>query len=203
MWILVDAPLRCGDANEVEQLDRSPARVAAGHVEMVTEHLADLVPDLERRVERRHRLLEDERDLAAANTPQPRRRRRQQVLPVEHRPAGDDGRLGKKSQEGHEAHALAAAGLADDAEHLLLAEREREPIDRVDRAVVGLEADGEILDVEQAHRRVRGSKTSRRPSPSRLNDNEQRKIATPGYTARRGACSRYDCASASITPHDG
>jgi hypothetical protein len=80
----------------------------------------------------------------------------------------------------HEADALAASGLTHDAEHLSVGERERQAIDRVHRAVVGVESHREPLDFEQAHRVVRGSKTSRSPSPSRLNDSEQRKIAMPG-----------------------
>src|SRR5439155_24898052 len=55
----------------------------------------------------------------------------------------------------------------------------------------------------QRHRVVPGSRQSRRPSPSRLNDNEHRKMAMPGKIASRGACETYDCASESITPQDG
>ena len=62
--------------------------------------------------------------------------------------------LRRRRQQPHEAHqadALPAAGLADDAEHLALVERERQVVDRLDDAVVGLEADAEPVDLEQRH----------------------------------------------------
>ena len=52
------------------------------------------------------------------------------------------------------------------------------------------EAHGQVLHRKHRHRVVRGSRTSRKPSPSRLNESEHKKIASPGYTARRGACER-------------
>src|SRR5437764_1329453 len=54
--ILVEAPRGRGDTHEVEQLDRAPARVAAAETEMAAEHLAELVADAERWIQRRHRL---------------------------------------------------------------------------------------------------------------------------------------------------
>src|SRR5829696_8928246 len=107
-------------------------------------------------------------------------------------------------RERHQADALAATGFADDAEHLAFVEGERQRVDGVDGPVVGVEADGEAVDLEQRHQRVvRGSSTSRRPSPSRLNESEQKKIARPGITASRGASLTYGCAADSITPHEG
>ena len=60
---------------------------------------------------------------------------------------------------------------------------EREPSTACDGAVVGLEPHREVRDLEQGRRRqrvVRGSRTSRRPSPSRLNASAQSTIARPG-----------------------
>src|SRR5439155_1052880 len=86
-------------------------------------------------------------------------------------------------QEAHQRHALPAAGLPDDTEHLALGELERKPVDRLHDAVVGLEPDDEVVDRKQAHRVVRGSRTSRSPSPSRLNESEQKKIAIPAFVS--------------------
>ncbi len=59
---------------------------------------------------------------------------REQVDAVEERAARDTCRLGGSSRSSDmQRDALAAAGLADDAEHLALAERERELVDRLDR----------------------------------------------------------------------
>ena len=51
MGVLVDAAIGRRDAHEVQQFDRAPARVGAPEAEMPPEHLTDLVPDPERRVE--------------------------------------------------------------------------------------------------------------------------------------------------------
>ena len=73
--VLVDTRCGRGDAHEVEQLDRAPVRRPSRHREVLLEHLGDLAADAERRVERRHRLLEDERDLAPADPADLLRRR--------------------------------------------------------------------------------------------------------------------------------
>ena len=63
----VDAPLRLGDAGAREQLDRRARACAAAAALVQLEHLGDLVADRVERVQRGHRLLEDHRDLAAAD----------------------------------------------------------------------------------------------------------------------------------------
>ncbi len=112
--------------------------------------LADLAADRERRVERRHRLLEDERDLAAADLRAGADADSgEQVLAAEHR------RCPSRSPSG------AAAGAATSSSRSCRSptrRRCRAPraarartrlVDRLGRAVVGLEADGEVPDLEQ------------------------------------------------------
>src|SRR5580765_6245275 len=72
-----------GDANEVEQLDRAPVGGAPAEIEMPLEYLGDLAADAKRRVQRGHRLLEDERNLPAAYLADLLRRRAEQVGAVE------------------------------------------------------------------------------------------------------------------------
>ena len=191
--ILVHPRTGRGDPHEVEQLHGSGTRGATRVAEVALQHLGHLAADGERGVEGRHRLLEHEGDLAAADPLELRVRRGQQVGVAEPSGAADDcGRRQEPEQREHR-HRLAAPGLADHAEHLALDERERELVDRLGGAVVGLEAHREVAHVQQRgrHQRVvRGSRASRSPSPSRLNASAQRKIASPGYTARRGACER-------------
>ena len=191
--ILAHAAFGRRDADELEQLHRAAVGRLARQIEMPLQHLGDLPPDPESRVERRHRLLEHERDLAPADpagsdaaTPTAARYRRT-------RRAVDLRARRQQPQQAHQADALPAARLADDAEHLALAELERQIVDRLHDAVVGVELDAESVDREDrasAYRVVRGSRTSRRPSPSRLNESEQKKIARPGYTASLGAVVR-------------
>src|SRR6266542_4231627 len=160
---------------------------------MALQDLADLAANGEDRIERGHRLLEDEGDRAAAHAPELARRHGEQIATLEHGLAADDRGLGQQADERHARDALAAARLADDAEHLALAEREGQPVDRVHGSVVGVEADREVRYLEQRlrHQRVvRGSRMSRSPSPSTLNASAASTIARPGKTARRGACER-------------
>ena len=67
MRILAHAPLRLGYADGREQLDRLLPRVRARRASVNAQRLLDLIPDRVDRVERGHRLLEDEADLGAAH----------------------------------------------------------------------------------------------------------------------------------------
>src|SRR2546423_271530 len=71
------------------------------------------------RVQRRHRVLENHRDLVPAHVPQLRLRHRQQVPPLVEHLALERGVVGPRQAEDRECgHALAGARLADDAKHL-------------------------------------------------------------------------------------
>ena len=81
---------------------------------------------------------------------------------------------------------LARPGFADHAEHLVLVHLDAEPVEGVERAVVGGELDVEVLDREQrrspaAHRgSLAGSKASRSPSPRKFTASTVRRMARPG-----------------------
>ena len=100
---------------------------------MDLQHLADLLLDRVQRVERGHRLLEDHRDLVAADLAKRRRRQRQQILALEQDRAGwvRGGGVGKESQDGERGHRLARARLADQCHGLGVADVERHVLDRV------------------------------------------------------------------------
>ena len=68
--VRVDAPLGIGDLDQLEQLDRPLAGRLRRHRLVAAQHLGDLEPDRVHRVERRHRLLEDHRHVAAADLAQ-------------------------------------------------------------------------------------------------------------------------------------
>ena len=65
--ILVEPAFGVGDADELQQLDGAGARLRVVHSHVDRQRLGDLQPDGEQRVERGHRLLEDHRDVAAAD----------------------------------------------------------------------------------------------------------------------------------------
>ena len=81
--VVVDAPFRAGDAHLLEPFDREPACRAGGDVAVQQDRLDELVADGQHRVQRRHRVLEDHRDLAPAERAEPPLRGGEQV------PAGD------------------------------------------------------------------------------------------------------------------
>ena len=67
MRILVEPALGVGDADQPQQLDGARARLRLAHAEMDEQRLHDLQADRQDRIERGHRLLEDHRDVAAAD----------------------------------------------------------------------------------------------------------------------------------------
>ena len=148
--VVVDPLLRVGDADGAEQLDRPVAGLRLGAALVRADLLGDLPADPVDRVERGHRVLEDHRDLCAADLAHRVLAELHQVaalvdhLALEHRVRVDD-----QPHDRHHRDALAGARLADDAQHLALRDREADAVDRADDAVLGAERDLEILDLEQ------------------------------------------------------
>ena len=150
--VVVDAALRVGDPDQPEQLDRAPSRAACLGTSLVgLDRLDDLVADLVERVQRGQRVLEDHRDLVAAHARAARSVvELAQVAALEHDPARDPRvRRPGQAQDRQVGDALAAARLADDAERLAVLDRERDAVDGLDDAVLGLEAGPEVVDLEQ------------------------------------------------------
>jgi hypothetical protein len=115
----------------------------------VREHrLGDLLAHAVHRVQAGEGVLEDHRDVAAAHPAQVAGVEPEHVRALEQDLAGDGGGRGVEQAHDREARdALPRARLADDAERLAAAEREREVGDRLDDAVAGAELDGEVADV--------------------------------------------------------
>src|SRR5436190_15564057 len=210
MRVVGEARVRARDADLVEQLCGPGPRRLAVHAEVRLERLADLPADGQHRIQRGHRVLEDHRDLAAANAPQRPVPEPQQVTPPEERGAAGDVTGPRQDAEQRECgHALAAARLADDAERLARADLERDAVDGVDGAAVGAELDAQPLDLEEEVRRHQirprslGSRASRRASPIRLKPRAEMTIAMPGMIASHGATWRYSFVLVSIAPHSG
>jgi CheY-like chemotaxis protein len=126
------------------------ARNAFGHVAVQLDGLDELLPDRVDGIERGHRILEDHRDLAPADLPQPRLLGGQQVLALPQRLAARDGVApGVQAHDGEVRDALAAPGLAHDAQHLALLDREVDSVDGLDYTVVGVEMRSQVFDFEQ------------------------------------------------------
>ena len=128
-------------------------RLAAAGAAVDDERFRDLVADGEDRVERRHRLLKDERDLGAAHLAHLRFGQRQQIAVLE-----PDAAAGDPSRRLHEAHQrqrrdrLAAARFADQPKRFPGSNLEAHVVDRRDRAARLVEHGREMRNRQQRHR---------------------------------------------------
>ncbi len=127
--------------------------VALGHRQMGADRLDDLVADAQQRIERGQRVLEDRADLAPADRAHARRRQIVDALPGEPDLAAGDaaGRL-EQADHGRSGQRLAGAGLADDAQNLAGADRQRHAVDRLEPAVARVERDFEVAHLEHGRR---------------------------------------------------
>ena len=150
MRVVVDALGRRGNADEVEQFDRPLARRLARKAHVLAQRLHDLEADREHGIERRHRILEHEADARAPNLADRGSVQPDEILSLE----GDAPRRDlcrRHRQQLHQRHhrdALAGAAFADDDEQFAFVQIETDPVDRVDRAVLGVEDSLEVPDFE-------------------------------------------------------
>jgi hypothetical protein len=161
-------------ADALHQLDRLIHRVGLGDLGVMdADLLDDLLADPVDGVQRAHRVLEDHRDVAAADLAQLLVGGGDQVQAVQGRAAADD-RVGPAGQphQGHARDGLARAGLTDDRHDLAGGDAEGDRLDGLDEAVLGAEGDPEIVDLQQRLRRLarfrRGGRFSGGTHPSRI-----------------------------------
>jgi hypothetical protein len=148
--VVVDALARPRDAHLVEQLHRAFARLLVRQRLVLLDLLDDLIPDLVDRVERRHRVLEDHRDLGAAHPPELILRGLDQLGALVMRGALEE-RVGRARQphQRHGGHRLARAGLAHHREDLARCELERHALDGLHDALLGREGHLKVLHREK------------------------------------------------------
>ena len=183
-------PLRIPDLHLFEQLPAAAAELSARgrrpaqRPGMGNEHVRELPPDREERVQVGHRILEDHGDLHAADPAPFRLAQIVERRGIEHHPAARAPCLLRPDAEDRAGqHRLSAPALADDAERLACGKGEIDAVEHLQRAVEGRNVEVVVLDTEKggAHRlRLRGSRMSRRPSPRRLKPSTVRKMARPG-----------------------
>src|SRR5262249_17567388 len=150
--ILLHPALGVRDVHEAQHLAGLVHRVAPAEPLVQADGLGDLLAHREDGVERGHRLLEDHRDLLAADLAHLRGGKLEEVPAVVVDLAVDDASWGLRD-EPHDAErrdALAAARLADHAQRLALVDVEVHPVDGADDALVGEEVRLQSLDVEQS-----------------------------------------------------
>ena len=178
------------DLDLIEQLERRGVGLAASHVAVVAQRLGDLEAHRQDRVQRRHRLLEDHRDAVAADLAHLLLAERDQVeIGEADVPAGDPP-VGRRHQahDGQRGDALAATGLADDRQRLVVRDGEADVAHRRVPAAAGAKRGDEVLDredrgIRRRHRsppRSFGSMASRSPSPSMLSEKTTSRMARLG-----------------------
>ena len=111
--------------------------------------LGDLVSDPHDRVERAHRLLEYHPDPPAADLIQPGLPQARQVgAAKDNRARGHLRVRGKQAEDRLEGHALARAGLADEADGLARRDLERDSVDGADDALVAGDLYPQVADLK-------------------------------------------------------
>jgi hypothetical protein len=143
------------NAHHPEELDRPGPCVHAADPPVRLDGLNHLLLDREDRVQARHWVLEDHRDVTSPELPHRGFRELGQVLGIEQDLAVFDVpcRLREQPHDGEVGHALATAGLTDKAEGLTFLEVERDAVHRIHGAIVRSEADDQVANREQ-HRRL-------------------------------------------------
>src|SRR5207244_6062672 len=131
----------------------------------------DRAPQGREGIERRPRALKVLCHRRAVQMAETTRRYPRDVLPAKPDMACRDppGRI-EQPRDRKTGDGLARAALADKAEHLALAERQRNATYRLDKPTPCREGDVQVAQCQQrlGHVRMRGSRISRTPSPSRL-----------------------------------
>ena len=165
--VVLHPPPGLGDADELEHLPRPVHRLALARSLVDANRLGDLLADGVHRVERRHRLLEDHRDLVAADALHLAVAERHEVAPLEHDPAPlpDLARRLDQPHDRERADRLAAAGLTDEAEGLAGVELEVDPVDGPDRPLAGTEPRPQVLDPQElSHARLAACRRRAHPA---------------------------------------
>ena len=129
--VIMHAARGIGDLHQLQHLDGAGERLLLRQALVAAQALGDLLADGQHRIERGHRLLEDEADLLGADLVQFIAGERHQVAALEHDLALDDAarRHRDQFQDRHRRDGLAAAGFADDAERLALVDGDVDAVD--------------------------------------------------------------------------
>jgi hypothetical protein len=155
-----------GKTDPVEQGTRRRPGLGPPSPTMNADRFRDLVADGHQGVQRRHRLLEDDADLAAAHAAQDGVGGVRDHGAVEGDCAGHARLVRQKTQHGEGRHRLARAGLADQPQNFARGDGQRHRLQKPGLA----DGDAELVDFETLHLSVpdadadRADRAGRRPS---------------------------------------
>ncbi len=151
MRVVLDALGGVGDADHLEQLDGALERLLLGVAAMQAQALAQLAPDGVDRVERGHGVLENHRNVVAANLLHLGLGHLEQRVAAVADVAALDLSRGHvdEAHDGELGDGLAGARLAHDAQGLAAVERVAHAVHGLDDAVLGVEVHLEVVDLKQ------------------------------------------------------
>ena len=187
--ILQRSPLWVWNGDKLQHVDSPSGGGASRYRRIVNaDRLGDLGADGEDRIEGRHRILEDHADAGAAHPGKLLLRSPGQLHTAKADRSPDLHARRQQAHDGKHRHALAAAGLADQAKRLARTRFQIHAPDRLKSATRRSEGHFKVANLEQRcigipHHWVRGSRKSRRPSPRKLNPSATERIAMPGPNA--------------------
>jgi hypothetical protein len=141
-----EAAFRVADADVVQKLEDPRAGLRTGQALMEGEAFADLPVDGVQRIEARHRLLEDEADVVAAEPAQGGLGGGGDLGAAVADRAGDVGVVGQQADGGKRRHGLARAALADERQRFAGVEIEADAAHRRGGLAALDEADREVAD---------------------------------------------------------
>ena len=148
MGIVGEPRGRVADADLFQKLDDPRPRRRTREVLVQGEAFGELPLDRVERVERGHRLLEDEADVVAADGAQPRLGRADHLGALIADAARQLGRVAQKLDGAERGDGLARAGFANQRHRLAAADGEADAADGEAAAALGAEGHGEVADLE-------------------------------------------------------
>ena len=186
---IIPQPLLGGrDLDLLEDRDSHLSRLLPRHLAVCGDRFRDLVPDGEDGVERGQRLLEHHRDCVSSQGSHIALWHRPDVFARKQHLAACDAsrRIRKQPHHGQCRHGFAASRFADQRQCLAFAELKGDAAHHVHVTLTQKKRGREVSDVEGnpggAHPwpLSRGSRTSRRPSPSTFRPSTRSTMTTPG-----------------------
>ena len=173
--------LRIGQMHVGERPRRTLARFGGCTHAVRARHFHELAADRHARVQRRRRLLIDDRDASAAEPPQCLAVRRDQIAALEQDLSARDGAVAAQiAHDRHDQRGLAAAGLAHQAKRLARADLQGELGNGRDRSAHRGVFHAKVADREQRHWPQSACDSSVSPSASRLKPRMSVTIAIAG-----------------------
>jgi len=146
MRVLGQSLLRRGNADRGKQFDAAPFRRQAVKLEMLLQRLDELSADGQHWIQGRHRVLEYDRDRAAAQFTKAFGLKTHEILPIEQHAPRQFGFFRQQLQDRARQHGFSAARFPDNSKGAAGADSQTYLIDRAKIAARGRQIDRDIFD---------------------------------------------------------